>query len=161
MAGRLPQRSGKKSTPAKKGTFIGIVFSEWHSEIVNSLLESCYKELLKCGYTASEVRLHKVPGSFEIPIAAHWLLEKQSCLGVIALGCIIKGETQHDEFIAHAINHGLIQCALNHNKPVVNGILTTNNKKQAKARAGGKMGNKGKDCAYTLWSMLELKKQIL
>ncbi|MBK9272229.1 MAG: 6,7-dimethyl-8-ribityllumazine synthase [Saprospiraceae bacterium] len=159
MAGKLP--SNKKNSPSLKGKYrIAIVYSEWHENIVNNLLEACKKVLLDQKSPPSEILIHSVPGSFELPLAAQWLLETKSLDGIICLGCIVKGETQHDEFIAHAINKSLLDLSLKFGKPVINGVLTTMNIKQAKARSGGKLGNKGKDCAYTLLKMIYLRKMI-
>jgi len=102
-----------------------------------------------------------VPGSFELTGAAELILNKHPHLdGVICLGCIIQGETRHFDFICDAVAHGLTQVGIKHNKPVIFGVLTTNDQQQAIDRAGGKHGNKGDEAAITAIKMAELAATI-
>ncbi|MBK7231397.1 MAG: 6,7-dimethyl-8-ribityllumazine synthase [Saprospiraceae bacterium] len=159
MAGKMPSRKSKINKAA--GDFnIAIVYSSWHHLIVDNLLNSCIETLVSNGIDINNLSFFQVPGSFEIPLTSQWLLESPKIDGVVCLGCIIKGETQHDEFIAHAINHAIMDLNLKFGKPVINGVLTTLNIKQAKARSGGKLGNKGSDCAHAMMQMLETKHKI-
>lgn len=79
---------------------------------------------------------------------------KEKCSGVIALGCVIKGETKHDDYLNHSIAKTLLELAVHFDKPVINGVLTTNTKKQAEDRSGGKWGNKGAECAGAMLRLL-------
>ena len=91
----------------------------------------------------------------ELVHAANILLSNGNIDGVITLGCIIKGETDHDKYIASAVANGLVSVSLKYNKPVIFGVLTTNTLTQALDRCGGKRGNKGAETADTLLSVLD------
>ena len=92
----------------------------------------------------------------ELVYASNHMLINHDVDGIVTLGCIIKGETDHDRHIANAVSKGLVSVCLSHNKPISFGVLTTNNHNQALSRAGGNKGDKGKESAYTLLKMLDL-----
>jgi 6,7-dimethyl-8-ribityllumazine synthase len=92
-----------------------------------------------------------------LPLAAQWMAETKSIDGVICLGCVIQGETPHFEYICNAVANGIMRVNLKFGKPIVFGVLTTLNKKQALERAGGKYGNKGEEAALTVVKMLEIQ----
>ena len=139
---------------------IGIVVSEWHSEITGSLFSAALKTLLKCGVKEKNIFKKYVPGSFELTLGAQLLAEVKKTDAVICLGCVIQGETKHFDFICEAVAHGITRINLKYNKPVIFGVLTTNNQQQAKARSGGKYGNKGAEAAVTALKMIQLKKEL-
>ena len=139
---------------------IGIVKSEWNNNITDSLINSCMNFLLDSGIEENNIIKINVPGSMELVLGADLLLNKKNVDGVIALGCVIKGDTDHDKYIAHSVSNGLINVSLEYKKPVVFGVLTTNNMKQAIDRCDGKKGNKGLESAYTLLKMLNLRKEL-
>lgn len=155
MAGRLPTANTTKLNPGvlRKSDKIGIVVSDWNSDITSRLLKGCCTVFDKAGLINHLVIVH-VPGAFEIPLTIARLLQRKTCCGVIALGCVIKGETKHDDYLNHSIAKTLLELALNYDKPVINGVLTTNTKKQADDRSGGHWGNKGEECAGTLLRLL-------
>ncbi|MBK9960427.1 MAG: 6,7-dimethyl-8-ribityllumazine synthase [Saprospiraceae bacterium] len=157
MSGKSPS-----SKNLKEGNIPGLVIlaAEWHEDVIQSLLIGCLNTLKLHGIGTKSVTVRRVPGSFELPLAAQWYLEKDSTQAVICLGCVIKGETQHDEIINHSIAKAFQDLNLKFGKPVLNGVLTTLNKKQAKARAGGKHGNKGSDCALAAIKMIQLKEEL-
>lgn len=155
----LSQTEGSKVPSAKEMRF-AIVYSEWNHEITGALSEGAKKTLLKYGATKENIALHPVPGSFELVLGAQLMAEKQYIDAVICIGCIIKGETPHFDFISDAVANGIVYLNTKFNKPVVFGVLTTNNMKQAKERAGGKHGNKGDEAAITAIKMLDLMKQV-
>jgi 6,7-dimethyl-8-ribityllumazine synthase len=95
----------------------------------------------------------QVPGSFELPLAARMLIESNPLDAVILIGCVIRGETPHFDFISQAVAHGCMQLGLDTGIPVIFGVLTTNNLDQALDRAGGKHGNKGTEAAVTAIKM--------
>jgi 6,7-dimethyl-8-ribityllumazine synthase len=99
----------------------------------------------------------QVPGSFELTSGADILLSSKVLDAVICLGCVIQGETPHFTFICNAVANGLVNVSIKHNKPVVFGVLTTDNQQQAKDRAGGKHGNKGEEAAVTAIMMAEVQ----
>jgi 6,7-dimethyl-8-ribityllumazine synthase len=135
---------------------IGIVVSEWYPKITEALFQGAEKILLSNGILKKNIIRKNVPGSFELPLAAHILLQKNKVDAVICLGCVIKGETDHYYYICNAASNGIMNVSLLHNKPVAFGVLTVDDIKQAQERAGGKFGNKGEESALTALKMLTL-----
>ena len=101
-----------------------------------------------------------MPGAFELPLAAKSLLKSKSLDGVICLGCVIKGDTSHDEYINQAVANGLTQLSLVSGKPAIFGLLTVNTLEQAKERSGGSHGNKGTEAAVTVVKMIDMQNQL-
>jgi len=131
---------------------IGVVVSEWHPEITETLYLGAEKILLENGIKKENIIRKNVPGSFELPLGAQLLADRTKA--IICLGCVIKGETDHYNFICEAVSKGIMDVSLAQSKPVAFGLLTTNNLEQAQNRAGGKFGNKGEDAAFTVLKML-------
>jgi 6,7-dimethyl-8-ribityllumazine synthase len=131
---------------------IGVVVSEWHPEITEALYRGAEKVLLGNKIKKENIIRRNVPGSFELPLGAQLLADKTKA--VICLGCVIKGETDHYDFICDAVANGIMNVGLKANLPVAFGVLTTQTLDQAQARAGGKYGNKGEDSAFTVLKML-------
>ncbi|MBK7138949.1 MAG: 6,7-dimethyl-8-ribityllumazine synthase [Bacteroidetes bacterium] len=142
--------------PSGKGKKIGIVISEWNNEITFSLLEGCVSTLLTHEVKQKNIVTLFVPGAFELPLGAQKMLEKGQVDGVICIGCVIKGDTKHDEYISHAVADGIMKLNLKYSKPVIFGVLTPNNQQQALDRAGGKHGNKGIEAAVTALKMMAI-----
>ena len=132
---------------------IGIVVSEWNADITNALLSGTKETLLKAGVLEDNIEVLYVPGSFELPWGARQIMKPGKKDAVICLGCIIQGETKHDEYIAAAVASGIMQLGLMSGIPVIFGVLTTNTEEQAKDRAGGKHGNKGSEAAVAALQM--------
>lgn len=137
---------------------IAIVVSEWNETITGALFDGAVKTLLNNNVKKDNIIVSKVPGSFELTLATQFLCEDKSIEAVIALGCVIQGETKHFDFICDAVAHGITHVGLKYNKPVVFGVLTTNTMLQAQERAGGKHGNKGDEAAVTALKMIALKR---
>ncbi len=133
---------------------IGIVVAEWNYEITEVLYSGAYETLLKYGLKPENILRKNVPGTFELSLGAQWMAKKDKLDAIICLGCVIQGETRHFDFICQAVAIGLTEVNLKFNKPVVFGVLTTDNLEQAKDRAGGKHGNKGIEAAATAIKML-------
>ena len=133
---------------------IGIVVSEWNDRITDSLFKGAKETLLQHGVLEENILVKYVPGSFELPLGAKWLLEKSSVDAVICIGCIIQGETRHFDFIAQAVADGIMNVGLEHSEPVIFSVLTCNTMEQAEDRAGGKHGNKGVEGAVSALKML-------
>ncbi|MDO8664811.1 MAG: 6,7-dimethyl-8-ribityllumazine synthase [Candidatus Liptonbacteria bacterium] len=131
---------------------IGIVVSRYHENITGSLLDGALETLYSCGVKKNNIYVLPVPGSFEIPFGCLSLLRKKKYDALVTLGCIIKGETDHNSHIASAVFDGIMNLSLNYNVPISLGVVTTNNLAQAKARSTGKE-NKGKDAALAAVSM--------
>ena len=140
---------------------LGIVVSEWNTDITEKLYQGCYNTLLKHKAKSENIISVYVPGSFELPQAAQLLLESQELDAVICLGCIIKGETSHDLHIASAVAHGIMNLGIDYSTPVIFGVLTTKNMQQAVDRAGGKYGNKGDEAAITALKMAALREKLI
>jgi 6,7-dimethyl-8-ribityllumazine synthase len=143
--------------PSGEQMKIGIVVAEWNPEVTNSLADAAVNTLLKFGVKENNIKLNYVPGSFELPLAAQFLAEQDDIDGVICLGCVIQGETRHFDYICQGVTQGIMDLNLKFNKPVIFGVLTTNDQDQAVARAGGKHGNKGDEAAIAALKMIELK----
>lgn len=133
---------------------IAIVVSEWNSEITNSLSSGAISRLIDEGLKSNHIIIKSVPGAFELSLAAQWMAQKTDVHAVIAIGCVIKGDTPHFEYICQSISYGLTEVNLKYNKPVIFGVLTTENEQQAIDRSGGKHGNKGDEAAVTALKML-------
>lgn len=131
----------------------GIVYTSWNQEIVSSLLESTTKELLSLGVNKNNISVMEVPGAFEVPLASKSLASKVDA--VIALGAIVKGDTPHFDFIASSCAQGIVQASLEENKPIIFGVLTTNNVEQALERSDANRENKGAEFARSAMQMIE------
>lgn len=142
------------------GSKFGIVVSEWNAEVTEALFEGAYDTLIKHGAGKDNIYKTYVPGSFELSLGSQWLAERPDIDAVIALGCVIQGETKHFDFICDAVAKGIIDVSLKFNKPVIFGVLTPNSMKQALDRSGGKHGNKGDEAAITAIKMLGLYNKI-
>lgn len=135
---------------------IGIVTAEWNEHITGALSAGARTLLLAQGIQPANIIEQLVPGSYELPLAAQWLANS-GCDAVIAIGCLIKGETPHFEYISEAVAHGLMDVNLRTSKPIAFGVITVLTEEQALDRAGGKHGNKGTEAAVTVLRMLQLK----
>lgn len=139
---------------------IGIVTSDWHKEITSKLLDASVKMLVKHQVKEENISTIHVPGAFELPLGARMMLTSEKLDAVICLGCVIKGETNHDDYINQAIANGITNLSLSTGKPVIFGVLTVLDKKQAEDRSGGVYGNKGAECALTALQMISIKQKF-
>ena len=137
----------------------GIVVADWNSEITTALLSGARTALEKAGTLAENITEVHVPGSFELTSGASLLLQEPGFDAIICLGCVIQGETKHFDFICSAVAGGLTELCIRYNKPVIFGVLTTDNLEQALARAGGRYGNKGFEAGITAIQMAGLFKK--
>jgi 6,7-dimethyl-8-ribityllumazine synthase len=155
----LSEHDINKIPSAKKMRF-GIVVSEWNTEITEALYEGCFQSLIENGADKKNIFKKYVPGSFELTLGAQVLAADKNIDAVICLGCVIQGETRHFDFICDAVANGITNVSLKYNKPVIFGVLTPNNQKQAWERSGGKHGNKGVEAAVTAIKMVALMQTI-
>ncbi|MEE9551635.1 MAG: 6,7-dimethyl-8-ribityllumazine synthase [Gammaproteobacteria bacterium] len=139
---------------------IGIVASKFNSFVVDRLLSACLETLEAAGLNEKDLEVVRVPGAFEIPVAAQHLIRKKKCEAVIALGAIIRGETSHFEYIANECSRGLSQVAIDNDVPVIFGVLTADNSDQAMDRAGPEESNKGAEAAKAAIEMISLLRKI-
>jgi 6,7-dimethyl-8-ribityllumazine synthase len=131
-----------------------VVTAEWNFDITNAMKTACVEVLLKHGFSSDNILEAYAAGSFELPYMAKKMIKQHHVDAVICIGCIIQGETRHFDFIAQATANGIMQVGLECEKPVIFGVLTTNNMQQAIDRAGGKHGNKGVEAAVTCLKLL-------
>jgi 6,7-dimethyl-8-ribityllumazine synthase len=131
-----------------------IVVAEWNSEVTERLYNGAYSTLLNAGAREENIIRKDVPGSFELSLGAQYMAQWKDIDAVICLGCVIRGETPHFDFICQAVANGITEVGLKYNKPVIFGIITALNMEQALDRAGGKHGNKGDEAAATAIKML-------
>ena len=147
--------------PSATEMTFGIVVADWNPHITHALYEGCYQTLLQHGTLSENIQTAQVPGAFELTAAARMMIQKHPKIdAIICLGCVIKGETQHDEYINQAVASGLTNLGIMSNRPFIFGLLTTNDEQQALDRAGGKHGNKGVEAAITAIRMSNLKKEF-
>jgi len=139
--------------PSMSGYRFAIISSLWNREITEKLEVAAFKTLLKHKVKENDIEIIRVPGAFELVLGAKRAIKNSKPDAVICLGCIIKGETPHDVYLAQAVAHGIMDLNLLKNVPVIFGVLTTNDYQQALERAGGKMGNKGEDSALAAIQM--------
>jgi len=135
---------------------VGIVVSQFNSDITARMLAGAHAVLRAWKVKERNVHISRVPGSFEIPFGCLQLLKREKPDAIITLGCIIKGETRHDEYLASAVSHGIMRLSLEHNVPISFGVITTNNLEQATARSRGGT-NKGAEAAVAALEMALLK----
>lgn len=138
----------------------GIVVAEWNAEITNALYQGAYESLVDHGALPDHIFNYSVPGSFELTSGADLLLKNLKLDAVICLGCVIQGETRHFDFICNAVANGIVNVSIKYAKPVIFGVLTTDNLQQAHDRAGGKYGNKGVEAAITAIKMAALAETL-
>ncbi len=131
-----------------------LVVSAWNEDITNAMASAAHDTLIKHGARENNISTKYVPGSFELSLGAQWMASDELTDAVICLGCVIRGETPHFDFICQSVAQGVKDVALKYNKPIVFGVLTTLNLEQAKERVGGKHGNKGVEAAMTAIKML-------
>ena len=142
--------------PKGTGLRLGLVVSEWNPEITGAMRDGAVETLLKHGVTLNNIREAAVPGSFELALGAQLLLEHHGLDGVICIGSVVRGETPHFDFVCQATAQGIMDVGLKTGKPAIFCVLTDDNLDQARARSGGKHGNKGVEAAVALLKMAAL-----
>ena len=137
---------------------VGIIKSSWNNKITDLLYNSAHSFLIDSGVQEKNIISKVVPGSMELVYMSNYLLLENKLDGIIALGCIIKGQTDHDVYISNAVANGITNVSIKNNKPVIFGVLTTNNLNQALERCGGKHGDKGLESAQSLLQIISVSK---
>jgi 6,7-dimethyl-8-ribityllumazine synthase len=148
---------GDLTTPV--GRF-AIVSARFNAEVVDRLLEGAVEGLKKHGIADSSVDVVRVPGAFELPLIAQRLGKSGKYSAVICLGAVIRGDTDHYDYVCTSAATGILQAGLNCGIPVIFGVLTCDNEEQAFDRAGGKEGNKGFDAAVAAIEMVNLFRKL-
>ena len=141
------------NVPDASNMCFGIVVSEWNSEITGALLDGCVSTLEKHGAIPENIHVKTVPGSFELIYGAHQMTLNDGFDAVIILGCVIRGETPHFDYFCEGVTAGIARLNATSQTPIVYGLLTCNDEQQAKDRSGGRLGNKGDECAVVAIKM--------
>lgn len=149
----------KSTIPNAKDFRFGIVVSTWNHPITNGLYSGAEAALLDCGALAENIIRWDVPGSFELIYGAKKMIQTQNVDVVITIGCVIKGETMHFEFVCEGVTQGIKDLNIQGDVPVIFCLLTDNNEQQSIDRSGGIHGNKGTEAAIAAIKMAELKKR--
>lgn len=139
--------------PSGKGTRVGIVVSEWNETITKALLSGAEETLKANEVNPSDIVVEIVPGSFELIFACSQMAKKHDVDAIIAIGCVIRGDTPHFDYICQAVSEGISKINVESNVPIIFGLLTTNSQEQAEERSGGILGNKGEEYAITALKM--------
>lgn len=150
----------KSVLPDAKKFKVGIVVSEWNGQITEGLFTGAQSALADCGMATENIIRWNVPGSFELIFGARKMIETYEDLdAVIVIGCVIKGETKHFDFVCEGVTHGVKDLNLMADIPTIFCVLTDNNQEQSIARSGGIHGNKGTEAAIAALKMIELNRK--
>ncbi len=142
-----------ESVPNAKEMCVGIVVAEWNKEITEALLEGAMNTLEKHGVLAKNIHINRVPGTFELTFGANHMARTGEFDAIITLGCVIRGDTPHFDYVCQGVTQGITQLNLQLDIPVIFGVLTNDTMQQSIDRAGGIHGNKGDECAVTAIKM--------
>src|SRR5690606_14275964 len=142
-----------------QGLKFAIVVSECNAQVTGGLLRGDIEVIIKHVGEDNDIKIIAVPGRYELTSGDEVVLRKKYIDAVICLGCVIQGETRHFDFICDAVANGIANVSIKYNKPVIFGVLTTDNLEQALDRAGGKHGNKGEEAAITAIQMAYISKE--
>ena len=143
------------TVPSGDSLTIGLVVSKWNEKITESLFNGAYTTLTEFGVKANNIKRFDVPGSFELVFGSKKMIQAKVDV-VIAIGCVIKGETEHFDYICQSVSKGIVDLNINFDTPVVFCVLTDNNIQQSIDRSGGKHGNKGVEAAITALKLANL-----
>ena len=142
--------------PSGVGRRVAVVASRFNEPIVKKLVDGALEALLKYGVVFEDIDVVWVPGAWELPLAARWLLASERYDGIVAVGAVIRGDTAHFAYIAGEASKGLAEASAESETPIGFGVLTTDTEEQAEERAGGAHGNKGWDAAVAMLEMADL-----
>jgi 6,7-dimethyl-8-ribityllumazine synthase len=139
---------------------VAIVAARFNIEIVDELLNGCQARLLELGLAESKIEIHRIPGAFELPATAQALAQTKKFAAIICLGCVIRGDTPHFDYVAGQAAAGIQQVAINQSLPIIFGVLTTNTHQQALDRIGGVEGHAGRHAAEAAVEMISVMSRI-
>ncbi|MBN8622424.1 MAG: 6,7-dimethyl-8-ribityllumazine synthase [Flavobacteriales bacterium] len=143
------------------GSFrIGIVVSEWNDFVTYNLRDGALETLKMEGVKEENIQIFKVPGAFELNYASMQLCKERKFDAVIAIGCVIRGETPHFDYVCSAVAQGIKDCNILTDVPTIFCVLTDDTKEQSIARSGGNLGNKGIEAAVTALQMIDFKRNL-
>jgi len=144
----------------KASRSLAIIVSEFNPEITSLLLEGALARLQERGLVLHDIKIVKVPGAIEIPLIAKLLAKSNKYQALICLGAVIRGETSHYDYVCSQVSYGCQQVMMHYELPVIFGVLTTDNEEQARARAGGKEGHKGREAADVAMTMMAVMQDL-
>lgn len=156
----MSQHTPTSSLPRIEDFRIAIAVAEWNSHITGALRDGALETLRNYGMADKDVTVVSVPGAVELTFAASKLIETGSYDAVIIIGCVIKGDTPHFDYVCQSVTQGMTSLNADCDIPVIFGVLTVNEEQQALDRAGGSLGNKGSEAAETAIKMVALNRQI-
>ena len=142
------------------GARIGIVAARFNDGIVSRLLEAALDTLARYGLNRDGILVVRVPGAFELPLAARWIAQRGETDAIVALGAVIRGDTPHFDYVCAEAARGIQAASIETDVPVVFGVLTCDDRAQADARAGGEHGNKGSETALAALEMISLRRRL-
>ena len=145
---------------ATDGARFAILASRWNPRVTDALVAGARKGFVDNGVSEEAVDVIRVPGAWELPLAAARVAAAGRHAAIVALGCVVRGDTRHYEHVADRCAEGLMRVALDHRLPVLNGVLATERFEDAEARAGGSHGNKGEEAALVAIEMAQLMEQL-
>lgn len=137
-----------------------IIASRWNPRIVDALVAGARKAFADHGVAEDAIDVLRVPGAWEIPVAVSRIAKARSHSAILALGCVVRGDTRHYEQVADGCSNALMQLALESGVPVANGVLAVDRHEDAERRAGGSHGNKGEECALVAIEMANLMETL-
>ena len=140
--------------PSGKKKMVAIIVSEWNQEVTFALRDGAIKVLIENGVNIKDIIIEYVPGSVELTFASRIIADRTEVDAVIALGCVVRGETPHFNYVCDSVTYGISELNLTYDLPFIFGVLTVENQQQALDRAGGKHGNKGIECAVAALKMM-------
>jgi 6,7-dimethyl-8-ribityllumazine synthase len=146
--------------PISKKARFAIVASRFNGEIVDALLTGCVRRLEELGASPGQIETHRVPGAFELPLAAKVLAETRRFAALICLGAVIRGDTPHFDLVAGEAARGIQMVSISLSVPVIFGVLATDTEEQARQRAGGSHGNAGERAADAAVEMASLLAKV-
>ena len=150
-----------ETVPNGEDMKIGIVVSEWNETVTTPLLQGAYDTLIKHGVKKENILIDFVPGSFELIFGSKHMVENKGIDAVIALGCVVRGDTPHFDYVCSGVTQGIADMNIRYDIPFIFGLLTTDTMQQAEDRAGGRHGNKGDECAITALKMIDFYRRNL
>ena len=151
----------KNTIPNAKELRFGIVVSEWNPDITGNLLKGAVQALEENGADKKNILIQWVPGSFELIFGCNQMLKTEELDAVIAIGNVIRGETEHFTFVCEGVTQGIKDLNLKYDVPTIFCVLTDHNKQQSIDRSGGKHGNKGVECAVAAIKMAASRKRVI
>jgi 6,7-dimethyl-8-ribityllumazine synthase len=158
MSGRAPSPPRRDRLDRRHDTRIAVVAARFNERITKRLLSGALRALSSAGLPDEAVEVHWVPGSFELPQAADGLARTRRYDAIVCIGCVIKGETPHFDFVAGQAAAGILRVALDTGVPATFGVITALTEEQAWARAGGVVGNRGQEAADAAIEMVALRR---